>query len=134
MGNQETGEEDEDNVIQHRVKLFKLTKDEKGAPKWAELGYGPLRLNVSKDKESNAARLIMRRQGVWTLLLNMPLHGALSVEIVGDKMFRIVGGRTFVEDSQEGEMATFIVKCTREDETHELIKAIKSRIPQATKS
>jgi hypothetical protein len=63
-------------LYQLRVKLFKLVKTDSGGS-WSELGFGPLRVNSPMDASSALSRLIMRRQGVWTLLLNAPITGTL---------------------------------------------------------
>ncbi|TBU22458.1 hypothetical protein BD311DRAFT_705467 [Dichomitus squalens] len=63
-----TGEEDEDTVYQVRGKLFALSEQNQ----WKERGTGMLRLNV-RTEDGGGARLIMRKEAVYTVLLNATL-------------------------------------------------------------
>ncbi|PIL25953.1 hypothetical protein GSI_11707 [Ganoderma sinense ZZ0214-1] len=63
-----TGEEEEDTVYQVRGKLFALSE----ANQWKERGTGMLRLNV-RSEDGGGARLIMRKEAVYTVLLNATL-------------------------------------------------------------
>lgn len=89
-----SGEEGEKQLIQLRVKLFKLTKKDDNYS-WVDVGEGPLRLNVPAEENSaegttaTKPRLIMRRQGVFKLLLNANITPQMTVEAVGSKVIRI---------------------------------------------
>ncbi len=87
-----TGEEGEENILQVKCKIFRLIKEEK---RWQEVGVGHLRVNMSKkintetgEIEGTRIRVIMRREGVYKLLLNGFLLPDTPVELNGDKMLR----------------------------------------------
>ncbi|KAI1789660.1 hypothetical protein LXA43DRAFT_552771 [Ganoderma leucocontextum] len=63
-----TGEEEEDTVYQVRGKLFALSEQNQ----WKERGTGMLRLNV-RSEDGGGARLVMRKEAVYTVLLNATL-------------------------------------------------------------
>ncbi|EIW58106.1 uncharacterized protein TRAVEDRAFT_47284 [Trametes versicolor FP-101664 SS1] len=63
-----TGEEEEDTVYQVRGKLFTLSPQNQ----WKEKGTGTLRLNVRRE-DGGGARLVMRKEAVYTVLLNATL-------------------------------------------------------------
>jgi len=62
-----TGEEDDRTLHQVRSKLFSLDKGQ-----WKERGTGLMKLNVNRST-GTGARLVMRKEAVYTLLLNVTL-------------------------------------------------------------
>jgi len=76
-----TGEEDEDVVFSIRVKLFVLSD----AKLWKERGTGQLKLNVQRSGEG--ARIVMRKEGVHSLMLNVPLFREMKLEIAQDPRY-----------------------------------------------
>ncbi|KAJ3565708.1 hypothetical protein NP233_g7463 [Leucocoprinus birnbaumii] len=65
-----TGEEEDRTIHQVRSKLFSLENGQ-----WKERGTGLLKLNI-KYSDKTGARLVMRKDAVYTLLLNITLfHG-----------------------------------------------------------
>jgi len=127
-----TGEEDEFHIFQGRVKLYKLVKkDDKSS--WTELGSGQIRVNIPADSAENESakestgrkrpRVIMRREGVYKLLLNAVIQPDMAVEPVTEKMLRFVC-ESFTEDNPDRQFASFLVKCSREEERNALNKAI----------
>jgi len=69
-----TGEEDERTLHQVRSKLYSLEKGQ-----WKERGTGLLKLNVKRSTGAGA-RLVMRKEAVYALLLNVTLfHGMLCM-------------------------------------------------------
>ena len=84
-----TGEEDEDCVIELRVKLFRLDGKE-----WIDLGTGPLRVLRPKHTGSSGGRVVMRREnqpgGHGTkLLVNVSLKDHVEVARHGDRAVRL---------------------------------------------
>lgn len=123
----ETGEEHEVVLCQHRVKLYQLSKgdDEAGvSPAWVELGFGPLRLNapINTQDDSLLSRLVMRRQGVWTLLLNSPVNLAFAHQVVGDKMLRVACEHF---NGKESAPHTYLVKFARQDDRDEFAAKLR---------
>lgn len=76
-----TGEEDEQTVCQVRGKLFTL---DSGA--WKERGMGIMRLNVRRDN-GTGARLIMRKDAVYTVILNAPLFKGMQCQLQTDHRY-----------------------------------------------
>jgi Ran-binding protein 3 len=94
-----TGEEEEDTVHQVRGKLFSLADD----TQWKERGTGTLKLNVRRS-DGNGARLgiffsfvivairlkcvaVMRKEAVYTLLLNVTLFPGMRCTLAQDPRF-----------------------------------------------
>jgi Ran-binding protein 3 len=68
-----TGEEEEETIHQVRCKLYALT----GGNHWQEKGTGTLKINIRRS-DGAGARLIMRKEAVYTLLLNVPLFKGMK--------------------------------------------------------
>ncbi|KIK55703.1 hypothetical protein GYMLUDRAFT_47660 [Collybiopsis luxurians FD-317 M1] len=76
-----TGEEDEETIHQVRGKLFALVD---GA--WKERGTGLLKLNV-RVADGGGARLVMRKEAVYTLLLNVTLFSGMKCSLAQDPRY-----------------------------------------------
>ena len=76
-----TGEEDEKSVYMVRAKLFYLDQNQ-----WRERGTGILKLNV-RLSDGEGARLVMRKEAVLTLLLNVPIFSGMSVSTAQDPRY-----------------------------------------------
>jgi len=68
-----TGEEDEETIFHVRGKLYALCPQNQ----WKERGTGQLKLNVRRA-DGSGARLVMRKEAVYTLLLNVPLFQGMK--------------------------------------------------------
>jgi len=68
-----TGEEEEDTVYQVRGKLFALSEQNQ----WSERGTGLIKLNVRR-LDGGGARLLMRKDAVYTVLLNATLFKGMK--------------------------------------------------------
>ncbi|KAH9857323.1 hypothetical protein C2E23DRAFT_873970 [Lenzites betulinus] len=77
-----TGEEDEETVYQVRGKLFTLSLQNQ----WKERGTGTLRLNVRRE-DGGGARLVMRKEAVYTLLLNATLFKGMRCFLAQDPRY-----------------------------------------------
>ncbi|CDO69678.1 hypothetical protein BN946_scf184851.g66 [Trametes cinnabarina] len=77
-----TGEEDEDTVYQVRGKLFALSPQNQ----WKERGTGTLRLNVRRE-DGGGARLVMRKEAVYTVLLNATLFKGMRCFLAQDPRY-----------------------------------------------
>jgi len=75
-----TGEEDENIVFSIRAKLYVL-----GDKQWKERGTGQLRVNVQRS--GTGARMVMRKEGVHSLMLNVPLFKELKLEVTQDTRY-----------------------------------------------
>ncbi|KZV96401.1 hypothetical protein EXIGLDRAFT_833644 [Exidia glandulosa HHB12029] len=71
-----TGEEEETTVHQTRAKLFVMEQSNS----WKERGTGMLKLNVRKSDRS-AARIVMRAEGVYRVILNEPLFSGMNFSV-----------------------------------------------------
>ncbi|KAI0701512.1 hypothetical protein BC835DRAFT_1323106 [Cytidiella melzeri] len=76
-----TGEEDEVTLYQVRGKLFSLSGSH-----WTERGTGQLKLNV-RQEDGSGARLIMRKEGVYTLMLNATLFSGMKCALAQDPRY-----------------------------------------------
>ncbi|EDR13928.1 uncharacterized protein LACBIDRAFT_305140 [Laccaria bicolor S238N-H82] len=77
-----TGEEEEETIHQVRGKLFSLV----GGNTWKERGTGLLKLNVKRD-DGTGARLVMRKEAVYTLLLNVTLFSGMRCSLAQDPRY-----------------------------------------------
>jgi Ran-binding protein 3 len=77
-----TGEEDEETLYQVRGKLFALADNNQ----WKERGVGPLRLNVRRS-DGSSPRLVMRKEAVHTLILNVPLFKGMRFTLAQDPRY-----------------------------------------------
>jgi len=76
-----TGEEDEETIHQVRGKLYALQGSQ-----WKEKGTGTLKLNV-KRYDGSGARLVMRKEAVFTLLLNVTLFHGMRCSLAQDPRY-----------------------------------------------
>ncbi|TDL23696.1 hypothetical protein BD410DRAFT_786955 [Rickenella mellea] len=77
-----TGEEDEETIFQVRSKLFKLSNQNS----WQERGTGLLKLNVRRS-DGGGARLVMRKEAVFNLLLNATLFKGMKCSLAQDPRY-----------------------------------------------
>ncbi|KAI0940854.1 hypothetical protein AcV7_003119 [Taiwanofungus camphoratus] len=113
-----TGEEDEETVYQVRGKLFALGTQNQ----WKERGTGTLRLNVRR-KDGAGARLIMRKEAVYTVLLNAPLFKGMCCFLAQDPRYL----RFSVFES--GSTTHYNVRVSNAKIAEELLEEINSHIP-----
>ncbi|KAI6023943.1 hypothetical protein BKA83DRAFT_11178 [Pisolithus microcarpus] len=88
-----TGEEEEETIHQVRGKLYVLCPQNQ----WKERGTGQLRLNVRRE-DGGGARLVMRKEAVYTVILNVTLFPGMKCFIAQDPRYlrfsAIDGGTT----------------------------------------
>ncbi|KAH8116383.1 hypothetical protein DFH11DRAFT_1580239 [Phellopilus nigrolimitatus] len=78
----QTGEEEEDTLFQVRGKLYALSDQNA----WKERGTGLLKLNVRKS-DGEGARLVMRKEAVYALLLNVTLFKGMRCTLAQDPRY-----------------------------------------------
>ncbi|KLJ11731.1 hypothetical protein EMPG_09642 [Blastomyces silverae] len=113
-----TGEEDEDEVFEARVKTLKLgvppdADDE--TPKWLLQGVGLLR--ILKHKTTGRARILVRADPSGRVLLNTNLAAAVSYKSVGSAVQFLV--------LQEPKPEQWIARVKKEDIAVELAKVME---------
>jgi Ran-binding protein 3 len=77
-----TGEEEDETIHSVRGKLFVLSEQNQ----WKERGTGLLRLNRRKV-DRGGARLVMRKDAVYAVLLNVTLFRGMSCTIAQDPRY-----------------------------------------------
>ncbi|KAJ7091495.1 hypothetical protein B0H15DRAFT_836408 [Mycena belliarum] len=77
-----TGEEDEATLHQVRGKLFSLID----GTQWKERGTGTIKLNVRRS-DGGGARLVMRKEAVYTVLLNVTLFRGMRCTLAQDPRY-----------------------------------------------
>ncbi|KAI0794663.1 hypothetical protein C8Q74DRAFT_1366079 [Fomes fomentarius] len=113
-----TGEEEEDSVYQVRGKLFTLSMQNQ----WKERGTGMLRLNVRRE-DGGGARLVMRKEAVYTVLLNAPLFKGMRCFLAQDPRyirFSII---------EAGATTHYNLRVSNAKIAQELLDEINARIP-----
>ncbi|EMD39314.1 hypothetical protein CERSUDRAFT_112956 [Gelatoporia subvermispora B] len=113
-----TGEEDEETVYQVRGKLYHLSEQNA----WKERGTGTLRLNVRRD-DGTGARLVMRKEAVYTVLLNAPLFRGMRCFLAQDPRYL----RFSVLES--GTATHYNLRVSNAKIAEELLDEINSHIP-----
>ncbi|KAF8159374.1 hypothetical protein B0H34DRAFT_796628 [Crassisporium funariophilum] len=112
-----TGEEEEETLHQVRGKLFSLHEST-----WKERGTGLLKLNVNRI-DGNGARLVMRKDAVYTLLLNVTLFPGMRCVLAQDPRYL----RFSVIES--GVTTTYNLKVANAKIAQDLLEEINSNIP-----
>ncbi|KAJ6514938.1 hypothetical protein C8R47DRAFT_1089120 [Mycena vitilis] len=77
-----TGEEDEETLHQVRGKLYSLVDGNQ----WKERGTGTIKLNVRRS-DGGGARLVMRKEAVYTVLLNVTLFHGMRCTLAQDPRY-----------------------------------------------
>jgi Ran-binding protein 3 len=107
----ETGEEGEETIFSCKAKL--LHNDGK---EWKERGMGTFKLNVSEESYDNhdeephkrTARLIMRAEGVFRVILNAPVFKGMKIGSLDGK--KPEGKMVFFTVIENGKPAPMILK------------------------
>ncbi|KAF9474818.1 hypothetical protein BDN70DRAFT_884420 [Pholiota conissans] len=112
-----TGEEDEETIHQVRGKLFSLDENA-----WKERGTGLLRLNVKID-DGTGARLLMRKDAVHTLLLNVILFPGMRCSLAQDPRYIRFSA------IENGVTKTYNLKVSNAKIAADLLEEINANIP-----
>ncbi|EIM80369.1 uncharacterized protein STEHIDRAFT_150572 [Stereum hirsutum FP-91666 SS1] len=116
-----TGEEDEETVHHVRGKLYFLTSDNA----WKERGTGTLRVNVRRA-DGRGARLLMRKEAVYAVILNVPLFKGMKCFIAADPRFL----RFSV--IEEGKTTHYNLRVASAKAASDLLDEINANIPSGT--
>ncbi|KAK0202448.1 hypothetical protein DFS33DRAFT_901916 [Desarmillaria ectypa] len=115
-----TGEEEEETIHQVRGKLFALSD----GTAWKERGTGVLKLNV-RASDGGGARLLMRKEAVYTVLLNVTLfHGMRCVLAQDPRYVRF----SVIED---GVTTHYNLRLANPKIAEELMEEIHANLPSA---
>ncbi|KAG1777206.1 hypothetical protein EV702DRAFT_1103793 [Suillus placidus] len=113
-----TGEEDEETIHHVRAKLYALCPQNQ----WKERGTGLLKLNVRRS-DGGGARLLMRKEAVYTVILNVTLFSGMKCFIAQDpryiRLSVIEGGVT----------THYNLRVSNAKIAQDLLEEIKSNIP-----
>ncbi|ANB14898.1 Yrb2p [Sugiyamaella lignohabitans] len=122
----ETGEESEDSVFSCRARLYALNLTN-SASGWKERGVGTL--HVNKERDNKKARIVMRADSVFRVILNLPLLPTSEVlegmksSMVSEKFVRVTGF--------EGETPfQFAIKAGNKDLAKTLLTTIQTLIKE----
>ncbi|CAF1076660.1 unnamed protein product [Rotaria sordida] len=120
QGDTSTGEENEITKFQMTGKLFMYNGEQQ---QFVERGYGILKINESHDPsdwDRLQARLIMRLDKSFRVILNSPIFPKMTVERATDRSVRFGA-------QDESQLRIFIIKASANDCSN-LCKELKSRI------
>ncbi|TFK29582.1 hypothetical protein FA15DRAFT_663724 [Coprinopsis marcescibilis] len=115
-----TGEEEEETVMQVRGKLFSL----QDGTQWKERGTGILKINVKREDGSNP-RLVMRKDAVYTLLLNVTLFPGMHCTLAQDPRYLRF---SVIED---GKTTHYNLRVSNAKIAQEFLDEINANIPLA---
>ncbi|KAJ7931679.1 hypothetical protein B0H13DRAFT_1957161 [Mycena leptocephala] len=114
-----TGEEDEETLHQVRGKLYSLVDTQ-----WKERGTGTLKLNVRRS-DGGGARLVMRKEAVYTVLLNVTLFHGMRCTLAQDPRYLRLS-------VLEGGVAThYNLRIASAKAAQELLNEINANLPTA---
>ncbi|KAL0574310.1 hypothetical protein V5O48_007648 [Marasmius crinis-equi] len=114
-----TGEEEEETIHQVRGKLFVLAD---GA--WKERGTGLLKLNV-RASDGGGARLVMRKEAVHTVLLNVSLFQGMRCTLAQDPRYLRFSA------IETGATTHYNLRLANAKITKELLEEIHGNLPSA---
>ncbi|PPQ64350.1 hypothetical protein CVT24_008419 [Panaeolus cyanescens] len=112
-----TGEEEDETIHQVRGKLFSLHDSQ-----WKERGTGLLKLNV-KRSDGTGARLVMRKDAVYTLLLNITLFNGMRFTLAQDPRYIRFSA------IENGNTTTYNLKVSNAKIARDLLDEINANIP-----
>ncbi|KAJ7117731.1 hypothetical protein C8R44DRAFT_626294 [Mycena epipterygia] len=115
-----TGEEEEETLHQVRGKLYSLVD----GTQWKERGTGTLKLNVRRS-DGGGARLVMRKEAVYTVLLNVTLFHGMRCVLAQDPRYL----RLSVLES--GVATHYNLRVGSAKAAQELINEINANLPTA---
>ncbi|OAX43301.1 hypothetical protein K503DRAFT_765967 [Rhizopogon vinicolor AM-OR11-026] len=113
-----TGEEDEETIHHVRAKLYALCSQNQ----WKERGTGLLKLNVRRS-DGGGARLLMRKEAVYTVMLNVTLFSGMKCFIAQDPRYIRF---SVIED---GATTHYNLRVSNAKIAQDLLEEIKSNIP-----
>ncbi|KAG1797876.1 uncharacterized protein HD556DRAFT_247394 [Suillus plorans] len=113
-----TGEEDEETIHHVRAKLYALCPQNQ----WKERGTGLLKLNVRRS-DGGGARLLMRKEAVYTVILNVTLFSGMKCFIAQDSRYIRL---SVIED---GVTIHYNLRVSNAKIAQDLLEEIKSNIP-----
>lgn len=118
-----TGEEDEDTIYQTKAKLLVL---DTATSNWKERGVGTFRIN--HNEETDQARLVMRTDSVYRLILNLKLFKGMKVFIMQDKFVRFAGFEAEVKEdnTSETKLINFALKLSNPSVAKEVSERIST--------
>ncbi|KAJ7580135.1 hypothetical protein C8J56DRAFT_865843 [Mycena floridula] len=112
-----TGEEEEETIHQVRGKLYSLAD---GA--WKERGTGLLKLNV-RASDGAGARLVMRKEAVHSLLLNVTLFKGMRCDLAQDPRY------VRISVIEAGSSIHYNLRFANAKIAQELVEEIKGNLP-----
>ncbi|KAG2365127.1 hypothetical protein BDR07DRAFT_1399927 [Suillus spraguei] len=113
-----TGEEDEETIHHVRAKLYALCPQNQ----WKERGTGLLKLNVRRS-DGGGARLLMRKEAVYTVILNVTLFPGMKCFMAQDPRYIRL---SVIED---GVTTHYNLRVSNAKIAQDLLEEIKSNIP-----
>ncbi|KAJ8587449.1 hypothetical protein M405DRAFT_821564 [Rhizopogon salebrosus TDB-379] len=113
-----TGEEDEETIHHVRAKLYTLCSQSQ----WKERGTGLLKLNVRRS-DGGGARLLMRKEAVYTVILNVKLFPGMRCSLAQDPRYIRF---SVIED---GATTHYNLRVSNAKIAQELLEEIQSNIP-----
>lgn len=111
-----TGEEDEETLYTKRSKVSQLKADKSG---YESKGLGELK--VLKNKVTGKSRFLVRSDGSFNVVLNVPISKDIKYEIIGAKN-NILKVPVFTESGVE----TYICQVKTNGDAEELLKSVQN--------
>ncbi|EIN05968.1 hypothetical protein PUNSTDRAFT_145365 [Punctularia strigosozonata HHB-11173 SS5] len=113
-----TGEEEEETVYQVRGKLYTLSPE----TQWQERGTGMLKLNVLRV-DGSSPRLVMRKEAVYSLLLNISLFKGMHFALAQDPRYLRFSAL------ENGKTVHYNLRVSNQKIAEELLEEINANIP-----
>ncbi|KAH8311834.1 hypothetical protein KR044_008221 [Drosophila immigrans] len=121
-----TGEEDENKLFCERTMLYRFDAENK---LWKERGIGEVK--ILKHKSTNKVRLVMRREQVHKLVLNMPVGENFTIHYMQDSRKSLAYGGLNYAENESGELERLANRFKKEEIANQFLEIINASVKDA---
>ncbi|KAH8359327.1 hypothetical protein KR093_005821 [Drosophila rubida] len=121
-----TGEEDENKLFCDRSMLYRFDAENK---LWKERGVGDVK--ILQHKITKKVRLVMRREQVHKLVLNMPVGVNFTIDYMQDSRKSLAYGGLNYAENEEGEVERLANRFKKDDIAGHFLQIINACIKDA---
>ncbi|KAM8703533.1 hypothetical protein ACLKA7_008195 [Drosophila subpalustris] len=124
-----TGEEEETKLFGERATLYRYVNETK---EWKERGVGELK--VLKHNTLNSSRLVMRREQIHKLVLNMGIGAGFSMDYMNEQKKSFIWASVNYAESSTGELEKLACRFKKQEIAENFFETIKTCIKEAKES
>ncbi|XP_030374660.1 E3 SUMO-protein ligase RanBP2 isoform X2 [Scaptodrosophila lebanonensis] len=124
-----TGEEHETKLFGERATLYRFDSDLK---EWKERGVGELK--ILKHNDLKTCRMVMRREQIHKLVLNMQIVERFKVDYMNNNKKSFVWAHLNYAESSEGILERLACRFRKQESADSFLEVINSCIPKGSSS